>query len=75
MFIHAWYMATLYSHIASGVERSLLIRCVALYTLVSVWMRGEIEKHTRTLASLASLGRVGRGVAWRGDGHGRTTCV
>jgi hypothetical protein len=46
------------------VEGSLLIRWVALYALVSVWRRGEREKHTRALAHLASSGRVRPGVAW-----------
>jgi hypothetical protein len=46
-------------------EGSLLIRWVALYALVSVWRRGEREKHTRALAHLAR-----RGGAWRGEAMG-----
>jgi transposase InsO family protein len=33
------------------IEEILLISWVALYALVSVWRRGEREKHTRLLAS------------------------
>jgi hypothetical protein len=39
------------------VERSLLIRWVALYALVSVWRRGEREKHMRALTRFVSLWR------------------
>jgi hypothetical protein len=50
------------------VEGSLLKRWVALYALVNVWRRGEMEKYTCTLASprLAELSGVGRGMAWCG---------
>jgi hypothetical protein len=44
------------------VDGSKLIRCVALYSLASVWRRGEREKHVCTLARIASPG-----VAWRGE--------
>jgi hypothetical protein len=44
------------------VEGSLLIRCVALYALTSMWRRGEREKHTRSLTRLASTG-----VEWHGE--------
>jgi hypothetical protein len=57
------------------VERRVLKRWVALYVFVSVWRREEREKHTRALARLASSGRAGRDVAWRGDGHMRMACV
>jgi hypothetical protein len=43
------------------MERSLLIRWVALYALINVWRRGERGKHTRMM--------------WRGDGHRRMTCA
>jgi hypothetical protein len=49
------------------MEESLLIRWVALYALVSVWRRGEIGKHTRTLSCLAGRGRALRGGAGRGN--------
>jgi hypothetical protein len=38
------------------VEESLFKRWVALYTLASVWKRGEREKHTRVHARLAERG-------------------
>jgi hypothetical protein len=46
------------------MEGSLLIRWVALYTLASVWRRGERQKHTRALARLASPRLTGPGGAW-----------
>jgi hypothetical protein len=46
------------------IEGSLLIRWVALYALASVWRRVERGKHTRALARLAGLGRVGCDVVW-----------
>jgi hypothetical protein len=59
------------------MEGSLLIMWVALYALASVWRRGESGKHTRSLASprWAERGGAWCGVAWRDDGHGRTTCA
>jgi hypothetical protein len=44
------------------MEGSLLKTLIALYTLTSVWRRGEREKHTRARA-LTSPGRAERGVA------------
>jgi hypothetical protein len=38
------------------MEGSLLIRWIALYALASVWRRGEMGKHMRALARLASPG-------------------
>jgi hypothetical protein len=56
----------LFSHtLLLEMEESILIRWITLYALVSVWRRGEIEKHTRALAHLASLSR-----AWRGNAMG-----
>jgi hypothetical protein len=39
------------------IERSLLIRWVAIYALVNVWRRGEREKYMRALALLTGPGR------------------
>jgi hypothetical protein len=50
------------------VDGSLLIRWVALYTLASVWSRGEREEHTRALAHLTGSGR-----AWHGEAMGTGT--
>jgi hypothetical protein len=50
------------------VEGSLFIRWVALYTLVSVWRRGEREKHTCMLTHLA-----GPGGTWRSEAMGAGT--
>jgi hypothetical protein len=52
------------------MERSLLIRWVALYALASVWRRVEQEKHTCELTRLASPHLAGRGVAWQGEAMG-----
>jgi hypothetical protein len=41
------------------VEGSLLIRWVALYALISVWSRGERDKHTCALTRLTLLGQAG----------------
>jgi hypothetical protein len=49
-----------------NVERSLLIRWVALYAFTSVWRIGERDEHTCTLARLASPRQAGPGGAWRG---------
>jgi hypothetical protein len=57
------------------MKENLFIRLVALYALASVWRRGEMGKHTCALALLASPGQAGRGVAWRGDRRGHTTCA
>jgi hypothetical protein len=63
------------------MEKSLLIRWVALYALTSVWRRGERGKHTRTRSvHLTGLGRAWRGEARRGearrgDRRGCTTCT
>jgi hypothetical protein len=61
------------------MEGSLLIRWVALYSLTSVWRRGERGKYTCALTHLASPGRAGRGVAWRGEArrwaHVHDMCV
>jgi hypothetical protein len=45
------------------VERSLLIRWVALYALASVWKRIKRETHARTLARLTGPSGVWCGVA------------
>jgi hypothetical protein len=56
-FMHgAWQLFSL--TLLVEVEGSLLKRWVALYALVSVWRRGEREKHTRALARLIGLGRA-----------------
>jgi hypothetical protein len=57
------------------VEGSLLKSWVALYALTSVWRMGEREKHMRSLARLARSVGAWRGMARRGDGRGRMTCV
>jgi hypothetical protein len=52
------------------VEGSLLKRWVALYALVNVWRRGEMEKYTCTLARSprrAEWGGAGHGVVWLGE--------
>jgi hypothetical protein len=46
------------------VEGNLLIRWIALYELASVWRRGEMERHMR---SLTSPRRAGWSGAWRGE--------
>jgi hypothetical protein len=46
------------------IERSVLIRWVAFYALVSVQRRGERGKHARSPH-----------LAGRGDGRGRTMCA
>jgi hypothetical protein len=43
------------------VEGRLLKRWVTLYSLASVWRRGEREKHTHALSHLVSPS-----MAWRG---------
>jgi hypothetical protein len=53
------------------VEGSILKMWVTLYALVSVWRRGEREKHMRVLARLT--GRTGRGMVWRGEAMGAGT--
>jgi hypothetical protein len=52
------------------VEGSLFKQWVALYTLVSVWRKGEIEKHTHALARLAGPDVAWCCVAWRGETMG-----
>jgi hypothetical protein len=47
------------------VEGSLFKRWVALYPLVSVWRRGDREKHMHALSRIASPG-----VAWRSEAMG-----
>jgi hypothetical protein len=47
------------------VERSLLIKCVALYAHGNVWMRKEREKHKSMLLCLAERGVVRRGMGAR----------
>jgi hypothetical protein len=47
------------------VERSLLIKWVALYAHANVWMRKEREKHKSMLLCLAGRGVVRRGMGTR----------
>jgi hypothetical protein len=42
------------------VRKSLLIKWIALYALISMWRRGQREKHTCALARRAGHGVVRR---------------